>query len=212
MKNITLLFLTFLFAVQIGQAQIKLGVVGGLSFASSTADNVELGNIAGRKTREVAFVDHNSTPSIGIALSSDFGPLFATAEAQYRKSGYTMNITNFLGIDRPTEIVSVSGNTVQMAVTGGLKLGAVRLGVGPVFNYRTSALPMMNDEMFSIREHKLQTAFSVSLAYDLTSNIRLGVKYEQALTRVGDEYFYRGKRLPINSRLNYITINAGYFF
>lgn len=212
MKSITLLSLVLLFAVQIGQAQIKLGIVGGFSIASSTKDNIELGNEAGRKIREVAFVDHNSTPSIGIALTSDFGPLFATAEAQYRKSAYKMNITNFLGIDRPNEIVSVTSNTVQMSVTGGLKFGAVRLGVGPVFNFRTSALPAMSDEMFSTREHRLQTAFSVSLAYDLTNNIRLGIKYEQALTRVGDQYVYRGKRLPIDSRLNYITINAGYFF
>lgn len=212
MKKI-IIILIFTVISQAGFSQLRIGAVGSYGVSVGKSEAVLLGNDIGRRTMEVAFLEHKSTPSIGISLTKDFGNLFFTGEVHYRKSAFSMRIQNFQDIDEPMSYFEEESNVIHLPVTGGLKFGNLRLGVGPVFNFQTSQ-SKGNFQIHNIDERKrnLQMGLQVGVGYDLNNHIRVGVKYENAFSKIGDDYDYRGKRLPINSKLDFVTFNVGFYF
>ena len=202
--------------IVIGQtafSQLRLGVVGSYGVSLGESTSKILGTPEGRKAMEIAFLESKNLPSVGLSLTSDFGPLFGSAEIHYRKNAYTFSIQNFLKIDEPMNYVEETSSVIHIPITGGVKIGKLRLGVGPIFNFQTS---QSKGQMtgYHIEENKrhLQTGFLGSLGIDIGKHLRVGMKYEHSFAKVGDDYKYAGKKLPIKSTLNYLTFNVGMYF
>ena len=194
-------------------AQVKIGAVAAYGISTSQSESIMLGTKDGRRAAEVGFVQHESAPSVGLALTADFGPLFATGEIHYRRNAYTLQIQNYLRIDEPMNYLEETSSVIHVPITGGVKFGKFRLGVGPTFNLHTNhsqgGLKLHNIEE---RKRNLQMGFAGSLGLDITNHIRMGVKYEKSFSRIGDDYRYAGKQLKLGSSLDYLTFNVGYFF
>jgi len=194
-------------------AQVRVGAIASYGISTGQAESTMLGTKEGRRAVEIGFMEHKSVPSLGLALTADFGPLFVTGEAHYRRNSYTLEVQNFLRIDEPMNYAEETSSVIHVPITGGVKFGKLRLGVGPTFNYHTNHSKGGLD-LYNIEENKrnLQMGFAGSLGIDLTKNVRMGVKYEKSFSRIGDEYRYAGKQLKLASRLDYLTFNVGYFF
>jgi len=208
-----LIIAIILTASQFGFSQFKFGVVGSYAVSLGEQSSKIYGTPTGRKAMEIAFLESKNLPSIGISLGKDFGPLFVNTEVHYRRNAYTLRIQNFLKIDEPMKYLEETSSVINVPITAGVKVGNLRLGVGPIFNFQTG---QNNDQVsiYNIEEKKrvLQTGFSGSIGLDVGSHIRLGLKYEHAFSKVGDDYKYSERKLPLNSRLNYLTMSAGFFF
>jgi len=212
MKKLIIL-LIFTAISQAGISQLRIGAVASYGVSLGRAESTILGNDIGRKTMEVAFLEHKNLPSIGISLTRDFGNLYFTSEAHYRQNAFTIRVKNFQEIDEPMSYIEETSSVIHVPITGGVRLGKLRLGVGPVFNFQSNQ-SKGNFDVHNIQERKrnLQMSFQAAVGYDVTKNIRLGVKYEHGFSKVGDDYDYRGKRLPINSKLDFVTFNVGFYF
>lgn len=198
---------------QTGFSQLRIGVVGSYGISLGESTSKMFGTPEGRRAMEVGFLEAKNMPSVGISLTSDFGPLFATSEVHFRKNAYTFTVQNYLQIDEPMQYVEETSSVIHIPVTGGVKLGNVRLGVGPMFNFQTE---QSKGQMtgFDIVEKKrsLQTGFLGSVGLDIGKHLRVGVKYEHSFAKVGDDYSYAGKKLPLKSTLNFVTFNVGMYF
>lgn len=209
--------LLFLFAFTlIGQtsfSQVRIGVVGSYGLSLGESSSKILGTPEGRLSMEVAYLESKNLPSVGVSLTSDFGPIFATTEVHYRRNAHTFRVQNYLKVDEPMNYIEEMSSVIHVPVIGGVRFGKLRVGVGPIFNFQ-SGQSTGQMEGFSIQENKrnLQTGFLGSVGFDIGNHLRLGVKYEHSFAKVGDDYEYAGKQLPLKSTLNYLTLNIGMYF
>lgn len=212
MKNL-LIIAAFLTMSHSAFSQFKIGVVGSYAMSLGEQTSKIFGTPEGAKSVEVAFLESKNLPSIGISLGRDFGPLFVNTEVQYRRNAFTLKIQNFLAIDEPMNYIEETSSVIHVPITAGVKVGKLRLGVGPIFNFQ-SEQSKNQVTRFNIEEKKraLQTGFLGSVGMDIGKHLRLGLRYEHSFTKVGDDYKYAGKKLPINSKLDYLTMSIGVFF
>ncbi|MFT4536085.1 MAG: hypothetical protein ACI9P5_003459 [Saprospiraceae bacterium] len=194
-------------------SQLRLGVVGSYGVSLGESTSKILGTPEGRKAMEIAFLESKNLPSVGISLTSDFGPLFGSAEVHYRKNAYTFSVQNFLKIDEPMNYVEETSSVIHIPITGGVKIGILRLGAGPIFNFQTGqSKGQLKGYHIEEKKRDLQTGFLGSIGVDIGKHLRVGMKYEHSFAKVGDDYKYAGKKLPIKSTLNYLTFNVGMYF
>jgi len=202
--------------VVIGQtafSQLRIGVVGSYGVSLGESTSKILGTPEGRKSMEVGFLEAKNLPSVGISLTSDFGPLFVNTEVHYRKNAHTFTVQNYLQNDEPMKYIEETSSVIHVPVIGGVKLGIVRLGVGPIFNFQTDQTRgQLTGFDIVERKRSLQTGFLGNVGIDIGRHLRLGVRYEHSFAKVGDDYKYAGKKLPLKSTLNYLTFNVGMYF
>lgn len=211
MRRIILLIILLAFTEQI-HAQLRLGVVASYGISSSRSQQTQLGTDQGRLAYEIAFLEHQSIPSVGLGFYYESGFLFFMSEAHYRKNAYTLRVKNYMNIDERMNYLEETASTVHIPVTGGLKFGSVKVGVGPIFNFqidRSKALVTAYE--IQDRSRNLQMGFAGLIGLDLSKHFSINFKYEHSFSRIGDDYRYRGKTLPIHSKLDYITFNVAMF-
>ncbi len=212
MKKILIIAALFIVG-QSAFSQLRIGVVGSYGVSLGESTSKILGTPEGRKAMEIGFLESKNSPSVGISLTSDFGPLFGSAEVHYRKNAYTFTVQNFLQIDEPMNYVEEASSVIHIPVTGGIRVGKLRLGVGPIFNFQTGqSKGQMTGYHIEEKKRSLQTGFLGSLGIDIGKHLRVGMKYEHSFAKVGDDYKYAGKKLPLKSTLNYLTFNVGMYF
>jgi hypothetical protein len=209
-----LLIITALIVIgQTAFSQLRIGVVGAYGVSLGESTSKILGTPEGEKAIGVGFSESKNLPSIGISLTSDFGPLFGSVEVHYRKNAHTFTVQNFLQIDEPMNYVEETSSVIHIPVTGGIKVGILRLGVGPIFNFQTGqSKGQMTGYHIEEKKRSLQTGFLGSIGVDIGKHLRVGMKYEHSFAKVGDDYKYAGKKLPLKSTLNYLTFNVGMYF
>lgn len=211
MKKLMLLA-AFTIIAQTAFSQLRLGIIGSYGVSVGRSESTVLGTKDGRKAYEVAFLEHKSQPSVGLGLYNEFGNLFFLAEGHYRKNAYTLRVKNYKQIDEPMDYIEETASTVHIPVTGGVKFGNLKIGVGPIFNFQ---IDKTNDLVTSYeiedRSRSLQMGFQGLVGFDLNKHLSINLKYEHSFSRVGDDYRYNGKTLPIMSKLDYMTLSIAMF-
>jgi hypothetical protein len=88
----------------------------------------------------------------------------------------------------------------------------VKLGVGPIFNFQIDRTNLLTTR-YAIKDRRrgLQMGFAGLIGLDLNQHFSVFLRYEHTFSRIGDDYRYRGKILPIQSKLDYITFNIAMF-
>lgn len=211
MKKI-ILFAAFMIVSQSVFSQLRLGVIGSYGLSVGRSESTLLGTDEGRKAYEVAFLEHESQPSLGIGLYNEVGNLFFLAEGHYRKNAYTLMVRNYLNIDEAMNYIEETASTVHIPVAGGLKIGSMKIGVGPVFNFQIDKTNnLASSYAIEDRSRGLQMGFQGLVGIDLNKHFSVNLKYEHSFSRVGDDYRYRTKMLPIKSKLDYITFSVAMF-
>lgn len=199
-------FPTFLFS------QVRLGISTSYATPIVSTSEVILGNEIGQATYGISFVDINRTASLGIGLLAEGKRSFVNAEAHYRLNSYTFKVKNYLGTDIPVQMVEEKASTIHIPVSAGLIFNDFKIGLGPVFNFnvdQTDALSDMGE--FEDRKRTLHTGWQWLGSYSITPNLSVFAKYEHSFSRVGDDHYYRGKRINIDSRLKYATVGFSFY-
>lgn len=193
-------------------SQLRLGIIGSYGVSVGRSESTLLGNDEGRKAYEIAFLEHKSQPSIGLGLYHDVGNLFFLVEGHYRKNAYTLMVKNYLNIDEPMSYIEETASTVHIPVAGGVKIGSIKIGVGPIFNFQIDKSNNLSTSYeIEDRSRGLQMGFQGLVGFDINKHFSVNLKYEHSFSRVGDDYRYRGKILPIKSKLDYITFSVAMF-
>ena len=211
MRKIILL-IVFTATAQLAFSQLRIGVVASYGNSISRSQSTMLGTDEGFRAYEVAFLEHKSLPSVGIGFYGEVGNLFFMTEGHYRKNAYTLRVKNYMNIDEPMNYIEETASTVHIPVTGGLKFGDLKIGVGPIFNFQLDKTDQLGTKYdITDRSRGLQMGFAGLVGFDLNKHFSINLKYEKSFSRIGDDYRYRGKRLPINSKLDYITFSVAMF-
>ena len=207
-----IIFTALMIISQAAFSQLRIGIIGSYGVSVARSETTMLGTEIGARAYEVAFLEHKSLPSLGMGLYYDVGNLFFMTEGHYRKNAYTLRVKNYLNIDEPMNYIEETASTVHIPVTGGVKFGHLKLGVGPIFNFQIDKSTNLTDT-YNIQERSrgLQMGFQWLVGFDLNKHFSVNLKYEQSFSRIGDEYRYRGKILPIKSKLDYMTISVAMF-
>ncbi len=207
-----ILLAAFMITSQAVFSQLRLGIIGSYGNSISRSQSTLLGTDEGLKAYEIAFLEHKSLPSIGIGLYQEVGNLFFMTEAHYRKNAYTLRVKNYNNIDEPMNYIEETASTVHIPVTGGLKFGNIKLGVGPIFNFQLDKTNHLTSSYeIKDRSRGLQMGFAGLIGLNLNKHFSVNLKYEHSFSRVGDDYRYRGKTLPIKSKLDYVTFSVAMF-
>ena len=207
-----LLFTAFMILSQFAFSQMRIGIIGTYGVSVGKSESTILGTKEGRKAYEVAFLEHKNIPSIGIGFYNEFGNLFLLAEGHYRKNTYTLRVKNYKNIDEPMNYIEESASTVHIPISGGLKFGTLKVGVGPIFNFQIDkSSDLAASTEIQERNRGLQMGFQGLVGFDLNKHFSVNLKYEHSFSRVGDDYRYNGKILPIKSKLDYLTFSVAMF-
>lgn len=211
MRKLVLL-IAVMIITQTAYSQLRLGIIGSYGISIGGSQSTMLGTDEGRRAYEVAFLEHKSLPSIGIGLYQEVGNLFFMAEGHYRKNAYTLRVKNYMNIDEPMNYIEETASTLHVPITGGLRFGNFKLGVGPIFNFQIDkSTNLVTSYDIIDRSRELQMGFLGMIGFDLNKHFSVNIKYEHSFARVGDDYRYRGKTLPINSKLDYFTFSVAMF-
>jgi len=207
-----ILLAAFTIIAQTAFSQLRLGIIGSYGVSVSRSQTTLLGDDDRRKAYEIAFLEHKSLPSIGLGFYQEVGNLFFMAEGHFRKNAYKLRVKNYTERDEPMNYIEETASTVHIPITGGLKFGSIKLGVGPIFNFQLDKTNLLTTQYeIKDRSRGLQMGFAGMIGLDLNKHFSVNLKYEHSFSRVGDDYRYRGKTLPINSKLNYITFSVAMF-
>lgn len=197
---------------QFAHSQMRLGIIGTYGMSVGKSESTILGTKEGRKAYEVAFLEHKNMPSLGIGLYNEFGNLFLLVEGHYRKNAYTLRVKNYKNIDEPMNYIEETASTVHVPISGGLKFGNLKIGVGPILNFQIDkSSDLVSAYEIQERKRALQMGFQGLVGFDLNKHFSVNLKYEHSFNRVGDDYRYNGKILPIKSKLDYMTLSVAMF-
>jgi hypothetical protein len=211
MKKI-LLVTTFMIISQVAFSQMRLGIIGTYGMSLARSESTVLGTKEGREAYEVAFLEHKNIPSLGLGLYNEFGNLFLLVEGHYRKNAYTLRVKNYSNIDEPMNYIEETSSMVHIPVAGGLKFGTLKVGVGPILNFQIDkSSNLITATKIQERNRSLQMGFQGLVGFDLNKHFSINFKYEYSFNRVGDDYRYNGKILPIKSKLDYMTLSVAMF-
>jgi hypothetical protein len=115
--------------------------------------------------------------------------------------------------DGATELLNIEFNSIDLPVLLGMKLGPVRLMLGPVGSYVISGENELTslDPDYSMLSSSMTWGWQAGIGVDL-SRFTLDARYEGSLSTFGETLSIGGKEYILDARPNQFLISLGFWF
>ncbi len=212
MKNI-LFVLGLLCTYNITVAQTTLGIKLDYSTGLSKSKMLELDK-DNRITYNFKYKGQENVISFGLSSRTQLGSFFFTKDVLYRKTTNTFDLENFtIEDDIYQRSVSETMHQIIAPISAGIEVGDMYFGGGPILKYGLDTERSVElTEAFVIKDRKFSAAFQFIAGYKLNKHIHLDVKYEAALSSIGDGYYYNSERVNFKTPPNMVSLGLGLYF
>ncbi len=199
-----LIILVCLGCVVTANSQIKLGLRAGLNSFYVAGDDFQQGNItiSNVKGSEVGF--HG-----GLMLQVSFLGLFIQPEVLLTSVSNQVKISELGQVN----LANQQFTRLDMPVLVGVRLGAARIGAGPVATIMLNSTSELKN--FHAYEEKFNSAtfgFQAGIGLDIAKFLALDLKYEGSLSKLGTGMVVGGVERPFDSRASQIILSVGILF
>jgi hypothetical protein len=185
----------------------QFGIKGGMHFSSLQSDlTTEINNLS-----VTALSDRYTGYHLGLVGSFVYPGFFIQPEILWVGTGRDMVLT-FPDQIQTSEYYIQKFQHVSIPVLMGMKVGPVKIGIGPVFS---ALLTQRNDSIYpqNIR-HRLNRT---SLGYQIGAGLQLGgllleLRHEASLSRFGDGVSIGGIPFDLDMRPRQIILSVGLLF
>jgi len=209
-----LIFLTALFMLVTqarGSDLFKIGAKAGLAYT-----NVSIKDIAINATNPYNLVTGPGVAGGHIGLQTQFNVAIVVIkpELYFNTGGGTLErILN----DSTSEALSVRFYRLDLPLLVGVKLGPVRINVGPVGSYvlsedTKSEIQDIPEDYELFLEKKLTWGYQAGLGVDLGRRLTLDARYEGSLSKVGETLNLDTGPVTLDARPGQFIFSVGIWF
>lgn len=204
-RNITLIIIALLISVP-GQAQLKFGLRGGISSSNIKVENFNSDDyLLDYKSSQVGF-------HFGVVSQLKLGKFVLQPELLFSTVRTDVAFTDLTDSDPVEQIGKQSFNKLDLPIIAGVKLGPLKLQVGPV------ATVVLNSKSDLLEENGIKQAYNaMTIGYQAGLGLELGsllldVKYEGDLSKFGDGITIAGEDFNFDQRVNQWILSLGFLF
>ena len=210
MKKHLIVLAVFLFAGQVAEAQLfQYGIKGGIGFS-----NLKFSDVTGIEDGEDVYSlvtgDAVTGYHIGLQTRIKIAMIFIQPELYFNAGAATVEQVYENG---PTELLNINYNSIDLPVLVGVKLGPVRLMLGPTGSYVLSGENELTslDPNYSLLSSSMTWGWQGGIGVDL-SRFTIDARYDGALSKFGESISIGGKDYALDARPNQFIISLGFWF
>lgn len=210
MKKLLIVFAVSLFAIQVAEAQLfQYGIKGGIGFSNLKFNDVT-GIEDGSDVYSLVTGDAVAGYHIGLQTRIKVAMIFIQPELYFNAGGGTVEQVYENG---PTELLNIKYNSIDLPVLVGVKLGPVRLMLGPSGSYVLSGENELTslDPDFSLLSSSMTWRWQGGIGIDL-SRFTLDARYDGSLSKFGETLSIGGKNYTLDASPNQFIISLGFWF
>lgn len=212
MRSLFSIILMTLVGLTTMNAQTKFGVKTSFGLIPHRSESVYASNASDYVTHQITFDAASPVYSGGFFVKKVMGWTYFQMDAMYSSYGLDYQLSQFGNRAINNKIVTEKFKNIDLVINAGITSDNLRLGFGPVFHIvadHDSAfdeIPNYNERLGSVTY-----GFSGAVGYDL-GNLSFDVRYENALTTIGDHIYFGEARSKFSTGANQITLSIGYGF
>jgi hypothetical protein len=206
MKRVFLITGMFVLCLSLS-AQIDFGIKGGL-------------NISNVKASEILTDDYRINPAasgnlgyhIGGFLRASLVGIFIQPELYFSSISNEYKVEDVSGTGTISQLAKQKIGRMDVPVLVGVKLGSLRLGLGPVGSIIVSDQSDLKD--ITGYEATLKSAtfgYQIGAGADLWK-ISIDLRYEGNLSKLGDQLNIGGQTINLDNRVRQVLISLGFSF
>jgi hypothetical protein len=206
MKRILFIVLFISIAMSNVWGLFKIGVRAGVTSSSISASDITVPN---EYTIETL---NNSKVGLQIGLMSQIklGGLFIQPEVLIATSGGEVRVNDL--VNNTSVVKDQKFTKIDIPVLVGIKMGPLRLGIGPVASMVLKSKSELTDiDKFDDKFKSATFGYQAGVGLDIWK-IALDLKYEGNLSRLGDQVTISGKNYSFDSRGHQIIFGVGFLF
>lgn len=216
MKNLISICLGLFLLLEL-QAQ-QIGITAEYGISTTGQDSKILYHLEDYTVYNYTFQRSSSTPILGMTLSDENEILWAQATVGYaeRTNHYSVKdeTEDFLRAEGTTTIESKM-RFIPLSVAGGVKIGKVRLGVGPRINFHIGDNLKSSEELPAVitKRKSISKAygFQLLLGYNPIENMQIFFKRSVDFMDVGSDFEFEGVPIEVKRNNGQISLGLTYF-
>ena len=193
-------------------AQGTVGFKTSIGIIPTRPESVYAGNENDYVTHKLTFAKASPVFSAGIYAKKVMGWSYLQVDALF--SGYSLGFDQitYNTRDNQPKMVTEEWKTMDLIINAGITSNNIRLGFGPVFHFLADHKSAFTEIPTYVEKLAPMTyGFSGAVGYDI-GNLALDLRYENALTTIGDHVFFGAAKSKFRTGANQITFSVGYGF
>ena len=210
MKKLLIVIAVSLFAIQVAEAQLfQYGLKGGIGFSNLKFSDVS-GIEDGGDVYSLVTGDAVAGYHIGVQTRIKVAMIFIQPELYFNAGGAIVEQVYENG---PTELLNINYNSIDIPVLVGVKLGPVRLMLGPTGSYVLSGENELTtlDPDYSMLSSSMTWGWQGGIGVDL-SRFTIDARYDGALSKFGESISIGEKNYALDASPNQFIISLGFWF
>jgi len=216
MKKLILVLAASFLLVQFTDAQMfKIGIKGGLGYSNlKISDLTDVGS--GGDVYDLVTGDGVMAYHVGIQTRIKIAMIYVQPELYFNDGGGTVEVLNSGGTPGTGDLSHIDLKSMDLPILVGVKLGPLRINVGPVGSYLFSeqSLPLEIDdaiEDYTVITNGMTWGFQAGLGVEV-SKISLDARYEGSLSKLGDSFTVGGTDFNLDARPSQWVFSLGIWF
>ncbi|MDH3651798.1 MAG: PorT family protein [Saprospiraceae bacterium] len=197
MKKLSLFLFAVIFSLGISQAQVRLGLKGGVS-TYDLGVNELISVVDGSDAFELGISDAKFGFHLGAVVQFQIGSFVIQPEAVFNSNSveYSLRDGNNPSV---TELFSEKYQYVDIPLMFGIKAGPLRLMAGPVGHYFVdSSSDLFDFESYDQKFKSMTYGYQGGIGLDFF-NVMLDVRYEGNFSKFGDHIVFGGTAYSFDS-------------
>ena len=211
MRN-TLWMAAFLLTTLAATAQGTVGFKTSIGIIPTRPESVYAGIENDYVTHKLTFAKASPVFSAGIYAKKVMGWSYLQVDALFSSYSLGFDQITYNTRDNQPKMVTEDWKTMDLIINAGITSNNIRLGFGPVFHFLADHKSAFTEIPTYVEKLAPMTyGFSGAVGYDI-GNLALDLRYENALTTIGDHVFFGAAKSKFRTGANQITFSVGYGF
>lgn len=193
-------------------SQVTLGLATSYSVPLSQPVSRMYGSNEGYITYQLGYVTQNKSFDYGVAFKADFRKLVLLGELLYNTSKSQFLLNDYVNNEGQTMFITETTNNIKVPIAGIVNFNMFHIGAGPIFTYNLESDDMVKQYSdFKDKNIKIKPSFQFLVGTSWKQHLMLNLKYEYALSKIGDDYSYNYSRSKLDRSVNYFSISLNIF-
>lgn len=197
-------------------AQVQFGAKAIIGTSLTQAVDKDYADITNKKLYQLSYQSSESRAGLGLSLFAQNDLLFLNVDGMYTTTGrqFALSSTSFTkakldpGLELRTE-----EKKVRLVVNSGVKIGQLKLGIGPELSLITSYKEDFSElNNISMKEPKYNTGFNFMVGYMLNDHLHVDLRHTFIFQDVTSEYYFQGEHMDMRKNPKYLELAVSAYF
>lgn len=204
------LFISFLFLLQLSYSQVRFGLRGGLSNSNEDGQMIQVFTPA--DSLQLGITDAKYGIHLGIYAQFKGKHFFVQPEVLFNSSSVEYQLSDFRSSDVVNELLSETYQQLDIPVMMGLRAGPFRIGAGPVGHLFLNSNSDLEDlDNFEPLFKRMKYGMQAGLGLDI-GKVALDVKWEGNFYKFGDHIQFSGESFKFDKQSTRLIASLGIAF